>query len=145
MGFKVSDIHILEFKAGDEGVKPYIQFLFVTYLKSLRYGNPWFEDIEPHPYYEVHHKILEELLSRPYSVLKIAVLPDDHDVAIAWSLSEKHLLHYVFVKAKIEARKIGIASSLIPEDITTVTHLTKAGRIIAKKRKWKFNPYARPL
>lgn len=145
MGFEVSDIDILEFKSGEEGSKPYIDFLYVTYLKSLRYGNPWFEDIEASVYYKIHHQILENLLLRPHAVLRIAVLPDDHDVAIGWSLSEGPLLHYVFVKAKIEARKLGIATHLVPPGITTVTHLTKAGRIIAKKKKWKFNPYAEPI
>jgi len=134
---------ILTFAGTDPALKQYEDYLFVTYLKSLRYGNEWFKAIDAKIYYQVHHQGFENLLKRPQALIKLAVLSDDPDIVISWALIEGKTLHYVHTKANIEARRLGIAKSLIPNDIDTITHLTKIGLAIFKKyqKKIKFNPY----
>lgn len=137
------DYKIISLAGTDPALAAYTDYLFVTYLKSLRFGNDFFREIDSDTYYAIHHQLLENTLKKPDVVVKLAVLPDDPDIVISWALIEKNVLHYVHTKANIEARKLGIAKSLIPEGIDTITHLTKIGLAIFKKykNKIKFNPY----
>jgi hypothetical protein len=81
-------------------------------------------------------------MNRPNTQFKLAVLPDDFDILLGWACFEGDALHYVFVKQEIGARNQGIATSLVPRNVTTVTHLTKVGRRIWKKHKQvTFNPF----
>lgn len=115
--------------------------VFSEYLRSLRFGNEYFKLVEPEPYFQVHHAYFSLLLSRPESLLKIAVLSDDYDVALGWSLTELDKLHYVYVKK--DYRRAGIAKALISEPFTRFTHVTKMALVLWPSRfpNAKFNPY----
>ena len=81
------------------------------------------------------------MLQRKKGILKVAVLTDDSDVTLGWSLSEPETLHYIFVAS--DYRKTGIGRSLLPKDIKNITHLTQIGLKIWNKlfKDAIFNPF----
>lgn len=116
-------------------------FILATWLRGLRYGNSWFEDIDSASYFSYYHNVIEIVLNNPATTVKIACLKEDPDVLIAYSVYSHDRLDWVFCKKNW--RNIGVAKSLVPENITTVTHLTDTARSILKTRKGiKFNPFA---
>lgn len=127
--------------ATDPRLLPYKNLIFSHFLHSLRAGNPWFQAIDTGAYYTAYHRLIEQLLSRPDCTVRIAVLTDDPDVALGWSLSRPNVLDYVFVKR--DQRKQGIGRALLPEFFTSVTHLTSLGEML-KERLFplvKFDPF----
>lgn len=116
--------------------------IFSKWLRSLKYGNDYFKLIHSDVYFEVYQKYIHALLTRPNAVVRIAVLSDDRDVALGWSLIEKGTLHYVHVSR--EQRNKGIGTSLVPGKISAISHLTKAGMSIwhNKLPQAVFNPFA---
>lgn len=131
---------VLKFK-GPDTPEQFRNMLFSEFLRSLRFGNEYFKLIDPEPYFQVYHAYFSALLARPESVVKIAVLSDDDDVALGWSLSEPDKLHYVYVKK--DYRKIGIARSLVTEQFSRFSHLTRIGISLwtSKFPLSKFNPF----
>lgn len=127
----------------DPALKPYENLILATWLKAQRYGNDWFQDIEPAAYYSTQKQVIAAILSRPDTLVRLAVLPDDEDVALGWSVVENSILHFVFVKGDIQARRHGIGRALVPPGIDTFSHITKIGRAIwkAKAPNLKFNPF----
>lgn len=114
-------------------------FIMATWLRGLRYGNDWFELIESEAYYATYHKVIESLLAKPGVTVLVSCLKDDPEVILGYSVFEGPKLHWVFVKKPWRA--IGIAKSLVPTDISTVTHVTVIGRSIMQKHKVVFNPF----
>ncbi len=116
-------------------------FILSTWLKGLRYGNDWFEAIESKIYFEFYHNVIEIILSRPDTVVKVACLKDDPEVILGYSVYAGNRLDWIFVKKAW--RSIGIAKSLVPESITIVSHLTTVGKSILRKRPGVlFNPFS---
>lgn len=116
-------------------------FIFSTWLKGLRYGNDFFGDIDSAPYYKHYHHFINAVLSKPDTTVKVACLKEDPEVILGYSVYRGDTVHWVQVKSAW--RLIGIAKSLMPTQVTTVTHLTKTGRSILKKNPAvKFNPFS---
>lgn len=109
---------------------------------SLRFGNDMFRLIDHVEYYKTYHQFVERILDHPTTVVRIAVLSDDHDVALGFSVSRGNVLDYVHVHK--DYRRIGIGRSLVPAGIEWITHVTKTGLTIwgSKAGHWKFNPFA---
>lgn len=103
----------------------YLNFIRSKWMRSLRHGNDYFKLTDSDPYYAAYQKFIQILLARPQSVIRLAVLTEDQDVALGWSLIEGDVLHYVFVQH--EHRNNGIGKSLVPVPINVITHLTKSG------------------
>ena len=135
---------LLTFSGSDPALSPYKNMIYSYFMSSLRSGNSWFKEIEATVYKDVYHRVIESLLSRSLSTIRLAVLPDDPDTCIGWSLSENEkTVHYVFVKSGIDARRRGIGTDLLPKDFETLTHLTKNGICLWKNKfpQAKFNPF----
>ncbi len=116
-------------------------FIFATWLRGLRYGNDWFEAIDSIAYFQIYHAALERALDNSNNSIKVACLKDDPEVILGYAVYAGNRVDFVFVKKAW--RSIGIAKSLIPVTMDTVTHLTKVGVSILKKHpKVKFNPFA---
>ena len=115
--------------------------IYSDFMKSLRYGNPWYKLIDSDCYFGVYPKLIDGLLARANSLVRLACLSDQLDTCLGWSLSEGDKLHYVFVK--LDQRNQGIGQSLIPKDFLQVTHLTQVGQAIreAKFPETIFNPF----
>lgn len=115
--------------------------IYAKWLRGLRQGNDYFKLIQSDIYYAVYQKYLDAILNRLSTVIRIAVLTDDIDVALGFSVSEGNTLHFVFVHA--DMRRQGIAKSLTPFDIEIITHITKMSLLLwsAKAPKAIFNPF----
>jgi len=113
-------------------------FIYSTFLRSLYYGNSWFTLIKKDSFMKNYHRVVEALLQN--SQIDVACLKEDPSVILGYVIHRANLLHFVFVK-KVW-RKIGIAKSLIPSKIDTVTHLTKQGILMLKKNNWEFDPFS---
>lgn len=101
----------------------YKALVFSRWLNSLRYGNPLFEKVDRDTFYDQYRCFIQNLLNKPDSVIRLAVLTEDHDVVLGFSVCREDVLDYVHVHK--DQRKQGIAKHLIPSVITTITHLTK--------------------
>lgn len=119
----------------------YQPFILSSWLQSLRYGNDFFKLIDPDAYFRTYSKVIQILFQRKNIVLKMAVLTEDDDNYLGFSISEGNTLHYTYVPR--DYRKHGIATSLIPENIQNITHLTTIGMSIWSKKysSAKFNPF----
>lgn len=119
----------------------YTNVVLVKWMRSLKYGNEFFKLINSDDYYASYQKYIQLLLNRSDSVVRLAVLSDDNDVVLGWSLIEGDILHYVHVQA--EQRNKGIGKMLVPIRINIITHLTKTGMNIWNKKLSHaiFNPF----
>lgn len=120
---------------GAELPDQYRNLVLSKFLRSLRYGNEYFKLIDKNAYFTVYDAYFKTLLYRPNSVVRLAVLTDDPDVVLGWSLMEdSHFpekpdkLHYVYVNNT--HRKLGIGSELVKSGFQVVTHLTTIGSSI---------------
>jgi GNAT superfamily N-acetyltransferase len=122
----------------------YLAFVYSKWLRSLRYGNPLFKKVLSDEYYKNYETFIKNIMSKPDAFIRFAVLSDDHDILLGFSVNREDVLDYVFVH--FDYRKTGIGRSLIPEGITTFTHLTTLALAIWPSNEhykdWKFNPFA---
>lgn len=114
-------------------------FIFATWLKGLRFGNDWYGLIDSKVYFRIYHTVIEALLSRPNISIKVACLKEDHKVILGYSVYSDIRLDWVHVKKSW--RGIGLAKDLVPDNITTASHVTDVGRSIIKKKGIIFNPF----
>lgn len=115
-------------------------FILATWLRGLRYGNDWFALIDKDAYFKTYHTVIETMLVNPDITVRLACLKDDQDVILGYSVYNKTRLDFVFVKKAW--RGIGIAKSLLPPTVETVSHLTDVGRSILRKYpNIRFNPF----
>lgn len=137
----MSTYKILTYAGHDPAIKPYRSMIYSDFMRSLRFGNEWYKLIDSDCYYAVYKQIIDRLLLRDDTVVKLAVLSDDLDNCLGWSLSEGITLHYVFVKKDL--RHQGIGAELMSSPFKQVTHLTKIGQSIRKNKfpTTKFNPF----
>jgi hypothetical protein len=123
-------------------------FILATFLRGLYYGDGWFRDIPKDIFMKEYHKLAEHLLTKEGTQIVVACLREDHDVILSYAIlgwepyaKSPNKLHFVFTKSAW--RKIGLAKSLVPNTINTVTHLTKTGQMLMKKHpSIIFNPFA---
>lgn len=95
----------------------------------------------PEAYYSTYHRYIIGILTRPETFVRMAVLAGADDVVLGFSVVRGTTLDYVHVHR--DQRGQGIARSLVPPDIDTISHLTKTGLTIwgSKYSKWIFNPF----
>ncbi len=139
----MSSYSIVAFK-GRELPLAYEALVFSRWLRSLRFGNPIFSKVDSKEYYDNYHPFITNLLKKPDATVRLAVLSDDMDVALGFSVVREDVLDYVHVQK--DHRKHGIAKKLVPEGITTFTHITNTALQIwqgnEKYRHLKFNTFA---
>lgn len=117
-----------------------INFIFATWLKGLRFGNDWYGLVDSKVYYRVYHRVIEAILSKPNICIKVACLKEDPQVVLGYSVSSGSRLDWVHIKK--QWRSIGLAKDLVPNPVTTVSHVTRIGRSILKKHdNISFNPF----
>jgi GNAT superfamily N-acetyltransferase len=116
--------------------------IYSKWLRSLRYGNDYFKLIDPDAYYRAYQTYITYRLGQIDCVVRLAVLTDEPDVVLGFSLCHGNILEYVHVHK--DHRRQGIGTKLVPGYIDTITHVTKIGLSIwgSKYSHWKFNPFA---
>lgn len=119
-------------------------FIMSTFLKGLRFGSDFFREIQSDSYFKNYQKIIDQLLSYNGTEVRVACLPDDEDVILGYSIhsDDGTKAHFVFVKSAW--RGIGIAKTLIPKTVTTVTHISKVGLSLIRKKGIQFDPFNLP-
>lgn len=123
-GIEASSYSIISFPAATLPLQ-YQNFVKAKWKRSLRHGNDYFKLSDSDSFFRAYERFINHLCARPDCVIRLAVLTEDRDVVLGFSISEGHTLHYVFVQ--YEQRNKGIARSLVPMRIDVITHLTKAG------------------
>lgn len=116
--------------------------VFSKWLRSLRHGNDYFRLTDSHAYFKAYDRYIAKILGEIDTAVRLAVLSDDHDVVLGFSVSRANVLDYVHVHK--DHRKMGIGTNLIPKGVDTITHVTRTGMSIwgSKYPRWKFNPFA---
>lgn len=112
-----------------------------TWLRGLYYGESWFSSIDKRIFMTNYKQFLEAILAK--SDIKVACLCDDKDIILGYSVLSKAnpTLHWLFVKSAF--RKQGIGKSLVPTEITYVSHLTELGKnLLYKLPNATFNPFS---
>lgn len=136
----MSSYHIVVYR-GQALPKEYRGFVFAHWKKSLRSDNDYFRLVDPSAYFTAYGDYTERIVGDPECRVRVAVLEDNKDVALGFSVSRGTKLDYIYVKNS--CRHEGIGTALIPPDIQVITHLTKTGLTIwgSKYGQWKFNPF----
>lgn len=132
---------VIAFKS-TELPESYGGLIYARWLRSFRFGNPFLKKSSPADYYKHYHKYIEILLSKPGSITRLAVLSDEHDVVLGFSVCREDVLDYVHVQ--VNHRRHGIARKLVPDNITTISHTTNLATDIwqDKFKHIVFNPFA---
>jgi hypothetical protein len=127
---------------GSDLPESYKGLVYSRWLRSHRYGNFIFKMIPSDIYYNQYGMHISQLIANPKCEVKIAVLTDDHDVVLGFSVNRGTNLDYVHVHYVQRGQRI--ASHLVPKDIKFITHWTYMGERFATKRYggYVFNPYA---
>ena len=120
----------------------YKALIYSKWLRSLRYGNDYFKLIDQKAYFRVYHKYIERVLTSPGSVVRLAVLGDDSDVVLGFSVSHGDTMDYIHVHK--DYRRKGIGTSLLFKSVDQITHVTKNGISFwtARCPNAIFNPFA---
>lgn len=103
--------------------------IFSTWLLGLYHGNNLYHEIPKEIYFSEYKKVVTHLLGK--SEIVVACLKDTPDVVLGYVVTQGTTLHWIFVKRAW--RKLGIATMLMPANITKVTHLTKLGQSLKPK------------
>jgi hypothetical protein len=117
---------IISFK-GAQLPEQYHAMYFSKFLNTFKSGNSFFKRIEPKAYYTNYHPYIEGLLKRPDSIMNLAVLSDDEDVVLGWSLMGTECLHYIYLSPELRKKNTGITKALITRPFKAFTHLTHTG------------------
>jgi hypothetical protein len=116
-------------------------FIYSTWLKGLYYGNSYFGSIDKAVYFKRYENILDHILDKPDTEVRIAGLSDDADTILGYLVLEGSVVHWVHVKTGW--RRQGIAKLLLGGSVlSSVSHLTPAGNSIRTKLKLGHNPFA---
>lgn len=100
----------------------------------------FFSSIDQDTFMREYHGFLEAMFARPGTDIKIACLVEDNDVILGFSICLGSTLNFVFVKP--DWRRTGIATDLVPKEITSVSGFTRVGDIIRRRKGWTFNPWS---
>lgn len=120
-------------------------FIFSTWLNGLFYGHSYFSHMPKDLFMTNYHRVIGDLLENPNVTIRVACLKEDTSVILGYAVSrsayDTSVLDYMFVKPAW--RKIGIAKSLLPQNLSAVTHLTKPGAALLKTKlpTVVFNPF----
>lgn len=118
-----------------------LNFIYATWLRGLYYGgSSFYRDIKKDVFFKKYESVIKGLLAKSTITCKIACLKEAPDVILGYAVYESQMaLHYVFTK---EAwRRQGIAKTLVPGDLKSITHLTELGDSIRKSKGLEFDPW----
>jgi ribosomal protein S18 acetylase RimI-like enzyme len=125
-----------------EGLHDARSLVYATWLRCYQSSSPMARHLHKDTFFREHHQVIDRILARPSTEVRLAVLPDDPSVVFGWSVHEPGLIHFVYVKPSF--RRYGIAKSLLaglPSE-GEYTHFTYVLKDLEPKLAgYKFNPY----
>lgn len=101
----------------------YCNLILSKWARSFRYGNDYIRLMDADNYFQSYSRYIQRVLGLTETTVRLALLPDDSDVVLGFSVVTNKTLQYVHVHK--DARRQGIARALIPTDVDSFTHLTK--------------------
>lgn len=127
--------------AGKDVPLKYVNLVKSRWMRSYKKDNDYMKLVHPPGYYFAYGPYVDSILNRPNTTVRIAVLEEDNDVVLGFSVVEKNILHYVHVPRAYRRQRI--ATMLVPDGIEWFTHATKIGlRIWSwKLPNAKMNPF----
>lgn len=116
-------------------------FIFASWLRGLYYGNSWFREVNKDVFMDAYHRVIEFILKSTNTKVKVCCLKDDPEVILGYAVfGANDTLHWIFVKSIWRMR--GVAKALVPAPVRRVTHLTKTGLTIMRRRpNVSFDPF----
>ena len=115
-------------------------FIYSTWLRGLYHGSDWFSEIDKASFFTNYSKVVDLILSKNDTQVRVACDPEDEDVIYGYTILGPGLVHYCFVKEPWRAK--GLARLLLgAHEVKSVTHITKPGNAIRKKLLWTFDPF----
>lgn len=103
----------------------YRNYLKSRWMRTFRFGNDYMKLTDSDSYYDAYGSYICNILNEPGTKVTLAVLTDDPDVALGFSVMTDEVLHYVYVG--IDYRMQGIATRIAPKHFREFTHLTRIG------------------
>ena len=127
--------------AGRTLPKQYLNLVRSRWMRSYKTCNDYMKLVHSPGYYFAYSNYVSQVLNRDNTLVRLAVLDEDEDIVLGFSVCSGHILHYVHVPKLY--RKQGIGTMLMPDEVEWTTHLTKIGmRIWASKYpNIRFNPF----
>lgn len=126
-----------------DGVKTDHNLILATFLRGLYYGDSWFSLIPKDIFMDNYKHVIQAILNKPETVVKVACLNEDPNVILGYSImsGDYQTVHWCYVKSAW--RKQGIGRALVPKHPTYVSHLTDLGKkLIGKINSPLFNPFS---
>jgi len=103
----------------------YVNLVISRWMRSYRFGNDYLKLTDSDHYFQSYSVYINRILYAPETVIRLAVLTDDPDVALGFAVFRGHTLDYVHVHK--DCRKQGIAKFLLGDHVKQFTHLTRIG------------------
>jgi len=123
-------------------------FIHATFLRGVYYGNPFFNLVPKDTFFKNYKPISEAIIKGQNNAIFVACLPDDPDTIIGYSVVSQDLTNLVWVYVKKQWRGHGIARTLIPPSITSVSNIVvnddidlRNASILKKYPNIIFNPF----
>lgn len=119
-----------------------MSFIYSTFLRGLYYGCAHFKEMKKDAFFVAQETTLLRLMAKPVCNVVIACLSSEPDIILGWTLIEPKnaVLHFIYVKDAWRSK--GVAKQMVGlAKISSVTHITKIGNEIRKRKQWDFNPW----
>lgn len=120
--------------SGDQG------YLFSTWLKGLRFGNPLMAKVPSRTYFREQHKVITNIILRGATVL-VAHPEGEPDVIVGYVVAEPGCLHWLHVKAAF--REMGVGRQLLEAvgPFTEFSHWVRSADALSRKFPAEYNPW----
>jgi GNAT superfamily N-acetyltransferase len=119
----------------------YINYVKSKWMRSFRFGNDYMRLTDSDSFYDAYSTYVATILNQLDTKVTLALLTEDKDVALGFSVVGDEVLHYIYVG--LDYRNQGIGTSLCPKYFKEFTHLTKIGLKLWPKKAPNaiFNPF----
>lgn len=116
---------------------------------SYKAGSTFAEHVAPKIYFAFHHALIDTILKRKSTLIKVAVATDQQDVIYGYAIFEQlhdyNIFHYIYIKRPFHGFNIcDLLLSSAPFEIKSdvfCSHLTKKGLKLLNKYFMQYNPY----
>jgi hypothetical protein len=143
----VADAYVITTYQGRALPVTYRNMIYSKWLRSLRHGNDMLKMVPSEAYFAYHHLLIDTLLDRVDTHVRIAALADDLDVVLGFAVlrPELRVIDYVYVNRDMRKQGIGTALCPVPGGNADAffSHVTKTGLAIVGKKcpKLRYHPY----
>jgi hypothetical protein len=101
----------------------YMNYVLSKWMRSYRYGNDLMRLTDSESYFDNYETHIRDILNDGETRVRLAVLSDEPDAALGFSVVQGDVLHYVYVG--VDYRLNGIGSQLAAGSFSKFSHLTK--------------------